>query len=311
MTSALRLGTRGSQLARIQSGLVATALEQAHGVAISEVIIRTDGDDLSKSIFHGAKPGVFVSALREALIAGEVDFIVHSFKDLPSAPFAGITLAAVPQREDNRDVVVCDPAYTLATLPAGSVVGTSSPRRAARVLHARPDLRVLPIRGNVDSRLAKVASGEYNAAILAAAGLNRLGQSHAAVEYLNFETLLPAPGQGALAIECRAEDTELLEKLAALDHAESHLVVAAERAVLVGVKASCSTAIGAVATWENGVLEVTAELSHPTQDWHERASVSAELPAASSLSEAHQLGRFVAEQLMATPLGAAIAELGG
>jgi hydroxymethylbilane synthase len=312
------MGTRGSLLARTQSGHVAHAVTDMWGErgTVEEVIIRTEGDDTSTSLTgSAARPGVFVSALRDALLAGEVDFIVHSFKDLPSAPFEGITLAAVPLREDERDVLVSKDGLGLADLPAGAVVGTSSPRRAARVQFARPDLAVKPIRGNIDTRIQKVRSGEYDATILAAAGLNRVGYSAEACEFLGVDVLLPAPAQGALAIECRSDDNELLEVLYGLNDPESRLVTTAERAVLVGVAATCATAIGALGVLENGQLTVTAELSDPDANEHERFGVSVPLDAANynspaALREAYETGLFVAAQLMATELGMRIREGG-
>lgn len=301
------LGTRGSQLALVQSELVAAALTQATGAQVELVQIRTEGDDTEVPFSAAKRPGVFVSALRDALLAGKVDFIVHSFKDLPSAPIDGVALAAVPERQDPRDALVTARGLTLATLAPGAVVGTSSPRRAARVKALRPDLKVSPIRGNVDSRLKKVAAGEYDATVLAVAGLNRLGQAGRIAEYFDFEQMLPAPAQGALAIECQSQDTSTLAMLAQLNHSHSRLVTTAERAVLRGVNASCTTAIGSVATWQNGELVITAELSHPNLDWHERAQVSAAIADSSMLSEAHQLGMFLAAKLMSTDLGKSIA----
>ena len=313
----LKMGTRGSLLARTQSGHVAAAVTDVWGSAVEEVIIRTEGDDTTTSLTKAAKPGVFVSALRDALLAGRVDFIVHSFKDLPSAPFEGIALAAVPLREDERDVFVSGLAGAagrglgLMQLPAGAVVGTSSPRRAARVLFARPDLTVKPIRGNIDTRIQKVRSGEYDATILAAAGLNRVGYSAEACEFLGLEVLLPAPAQGALAIECRSDDIELLDALGNLNDPESRLVTTAERAVLVGVAATCATAIGAFAVLDEGQLTVTAELSDPESNEHERREVSVVLGPAGeasynspqALRQAYETGLYVAAQIMATELG--------
>jgi hydroxymethylbilane synthase len=321
MTSrALRLGTRGSLLARTQSGLVADAVGQLLGdsAAIEEVIIRTEGDDSTIPLQESKTPGLFVNSLRTALLAGEVDFIVHSFKDLPSAPAAGITMAAVPAREDLHDVLVSRDNLTLAQLPAGSVVGTSSPRRSAKILVARPDLVIRPIRGNVDSRIAKVRSGEFDATVLAAAGLKRIGRYAETAEVLGLDVLLPAPAQGALAVECRSDDSETLALLAQLNDATARLITTAERAVLVGVAATCSTAVGAVATLEAGVLKVQAELSGSTElsgsigpIEFERFEISAPITlpidSPSALSEAHQLGMFVAAKLMATDLGKAVA----
>jgi len=312
----LKMGTRGSILARTQSGHVSMEVSELWGTPVEEVIIRAEGDDTTTPITSATRPGIFVSSLRDALLAGEVDFIVHSFKDLPSAPHPGITVAAVPLREDIRDVLVSKDWLGLMALPAGAVVGTSSPRRAARVLFARPDLVVKPIRGNIDSRIAKVRAGEYDATVLAAAGLNRIGLSDEACEFLGLDLMLPAPAQGALAVECRTDDVELLEVLAKLNDPESRIVTTAERAVLVGVAASCATAIGAVAVLENEQLTVTAELSDETANEHERVSVSVPMVSGNyngpqAVSEAYQTGLFVAAKLMETELGARLRGAGG
>lgn len=316
----LRLGTRGSLLARTQSGHVAQAVADLLALpltdAVTEVIIRTEGDDSTVPLNESKTPGLFVNALRDALLAGEVDFIVHSFKDLPSAQVEGIALAAVPERQDLHDVLVSRDNLTLQQLPHGAVVGTSSPRRTAKLLYVRPDLVMKPIRGNIDTRISKVRSGEYDATVLAAAGLNRIGRISEAAEVLGLDVLLPAPAQGALAVECRADDTETLGLLQQLTHPASLVLAVAERAVLAGVSATCSTAIGAVADLDGrNLLTVHAELSHPIPGENgiefERFEISAPLSdiagSAGSLSEAHQLGTYVASQLMATGLGARVA----
>lgn len=299
----LKLGTRGSLLAKTQSGMVADRLEKLAGYSIETVIIRTEGDDTTTSLTKAARPGVFVSALRTALLSGEVDFIVHSFKDLPSKPEPGIALAAVPEREDHRDAIVSRTGVGLSELPLGARVGTSSPRRAARLKFLRPDLEVSPIRGNVDSRLAKVKNGEYDATLLAVAGLNRVGLSAEINQVLTIEQLLPAPAQGALAIECRADDLELLEALAKLNDPLTRLITTAERAVLVGIGASCATAIGSYSDFSGGTLSLVCELSDPETNEHERVSKQIDGVNLSSLSEAYQLGMFAAHQLLTTDLG--------
>ncbi|MFM6939721.1 MAG: hydroxymethylbilane synthase [Rhodoluna sp.] len=299
----LKLGTRGSLLARTQSGHVSRAVTEATGFAVEDVVIRTEGDDTTTSLTKAARPGVFVSALRAALLAGEVDFIVHSFKDLPSKPESDITLAAVPPREDHRDALISQSGTGLFDLPQGAKVGTSSPRRAARIKFLRPDLEVSPIRGNVDSRLAKVKSGEFDATLLAVAGLNRVGLSSEISEILTEEQLLPAPAQGALAIECRSHDIELVSALEKLNDPLTRLITTAERAVLVGISASCSTAIGAFAKFEGDLLTLTCELSDPETNEHERVEKTVSGITYSSLSESYQLGMFAAHALLATPLG--------
>lgn len=314
MTSRLRLGTRGSLLARTQSGMVAEQLAKLIGApvgeAVEEIIIRTEGDDSTVPLNESKTPGLFVNTLRQALLAKKVDFIVHSFKDLPSGPIDGIVLAAVPPREDLRDVLVSRDNLSLAALPAGARVGTSSPRRSAKLLFARPDLVVTPIRGNVDSRIAQVRDGKFDATILAAAGLKRIGRFDEAAEVLPVDLLLPAPAQGALAVECRSDDFDTLELLRQLDDPIARLVTTAERAVLVGVSATCSTAIGAVADYSDGQLTVKTELSDPVpaadgKIEFERFEVSAPVgdDPAKALSEAYQLGLFAAAKLMETDLG--------
>ena len=318
--SKLRLGTRGSLLARTQSGHVASALAAVMGLtveaSIEEVIIRTQGDDSTVPLNEAKTPGLFVNALRDALLAGEVDFIVHSFKDLPSGPVDGITLAAVPVREDLHDVLVSRDNLKLVELPIGAKVGTSSPRRSAKLLAARPDLEIQPIRGNIDTRIAKVRGGEFDATVLAAAGLKRINRLDEAAEFLGLDLLLPAPAQGALAVECRSDDAETLSILAQLDDPRSRVITAAERAILVGVGATCSTAVGAVATLsDTQELKIQAELSNPAlgasgiefERFETSGILSLPLGSASSLSEAHQLGMYVAGRLMDTELGRHIA----
>ena len=261
MTS--RIGTRGSALARTQAGMVADALEVTTGQRSELVTVRTVGDDHPGSLADMPQPGVFVSALRDALLAGEVDVAVHSMKDLPSAPVEGIMLAAVPVREDPRDALVTADGQGLADLPPGARVGTGSPRRAARLRALRPDLELVDLRGNVDSRLARVTDGDLDAVVLAVAGLTRLGRAAVISEILAPELMLPAPAQGALAVECRSDDDVTCGLLASLDHRDSRLRALAERAVLAAVGASCASAIGALAQFDGGRLVLDADASGP------------------------------------------------
>ncbi len=300
----LIIGTRGSLLATTQTRLISSALTALAGYTISERIIRTEGDDVTTSLTKAARPGVFVTALRTALLRGEVDVIVHSFKDLPSMPEAEITIAAVPIREDFRDALISRDNLPLMQLSVGARVGTSSPRRSARISHVRPDLMILPMRGNVDTRLRKVAEGEFDAAVLAVAGLNRVGHADKITEFFTSDLLLPAPAQGALAVECRRDDFELIQTLALLNDPHTRLVTTAERAVLVGIGATCATAIGALAEFKNGSLTLTAELSAPDADEHERASFTQEGLSMENLESAHELGLKLARKILETSLGA-------
>jgi hydroxymethylbilane synthase len=257
----LRIGTRGSALARTQAGMVADALQLATGRLTELVTIRTLGDDHPGPLAGMPQPGVFVSALRDALRAGEVDAAVHSMKDLPSAPVAGIALAAVPVREDPRDALITADGGGLAALAPGARVGTGSPRRAARLRALRPDLELVDLRGNVDSRLAQVTRGDLDAVVLAVAGLSRLGRTSMIAEYLDPDVMLPAPAQGALAIECRSDDLESLAFLRVVDDRASRSRVLAERAVLAAVGASCASAIGALAVLDGSTLTLVADAS--------------------------------------------------
>ncbi|MCW2858213.1 MAG: hemC [Marmoricola sp.] len=248
MTTALRVGTRASALARTQSGLVAEAITAGTGRETTLVTVSTEGDVNAAPLASLGGTGVFVSALRDALLAGEVDVAVHSLKDLPTASAEGITLAAVPTREDPRDVVVARDGLTLGELPVGSLVGTGSPRRVAQLEALGLGIELVGVRGNVDTRIAKVRSGDLDAVILARAGLARLGRLDEITEVLDPIQVLPAPGQGALAIECRASDTELVDLLAeVLDDPHTRAAVTCERTVLAELEAGCSAPVGALA----------------------------------------------------------------
>ncbi len=239
--SALRIGTRASRLALHQTELVAARLRAAWpDLAVEAVAITTAGDrDRTSPLTSGEGAGWFTSAIQEALLADEVDVAVHSYKDLPTARPEGLVIAAVPERADPRDALVSRGGATLAGLAAGAVVGTSSPRRAAQTAALRPDLELRPIRGNVETRLAKVDAGEYDATLLALAGLERLGLEGRASHVFGFEEMLPAPAQGALAVECRRDDAETLRLLAAIDDRDLRRLVSAERAFLAALEAGC------------------------------------------------------------------------
>jgi hydroxymethylbilane synthase len=256
-TATLRLGTRASQLARTQSQTVADAITAATGARVELVHISTEGDRSSAAIAQLGSTGVFVTALRAALLAGQVDLAVHSYKDLPTAPAEGLVLAAVPPREDPRDALVARDGLTLGGLPAGSRVGTGAPRRVAQLRALGLGLDVVPIRGNVDTRMARVhgvdgAPGDLDAVVLARAGLSRLGRLAAVTETLDPLQVLPAPAQGALAVECRADDDRTRELLAPLEDAGTRACIVAERAALTALEAGCSAPVAAYAELAEG-----------------------------------------------------------
>ena len=245
MGEVIRIGTRGSLLATTQAGTIRDALVAA-GHPAELVVISTAGDVTSGPIAD-IGVGVFTAALREAILDGRVDAAVHSHKDLPTAADSRFLLAANPPREDARDALVARDGLVLGELPAGAVVGTSSPRRAAQLRALGLGLEIRPLRGNLDSRLNRVSSGELDAIVVARAGLARLGRLDAVTETLEPVQMLPAPAQGALAVECRAGDTALAVLLAELDDADTRLAVTAERALLAELEAGCSAPVGAIA----------------------------------------------------------------
>lgn len=250
---ALRLGTRRSLLARTQSEHVAHRLREVTGRGVDLVEILTEGDVNPAPLTSMGGVGVFASALREALLSAQVDVAVHSLKDLPTAPAAGLTLAAIPVRQDPRDALVARDGLTLGELGEGARVGTGSPRRAAQLRALGLGLDVVELRGNVDSRLAKVRDGVLDAVVLARAGLLRIGRADEATEVLDPLQMLPAPGQGALAVECRTADPETIGLLARLDDEPTRACVLAERAVLAELEGGCSAPIGALAEWAEGL----------------------------------------------------------
>ena len=306
--SELRVGTRASVLARTQTRAFCEDLVRRHPhLTLSEVLISTEGDGSTEPLSASKNPGVFVSALRDALVEHRVDIIVHSMKDLPAKPHPAITTGCVPAREDARDGFVSRGNVTLAELPSGAVVGTSSPRRAASLRRRRADLTVVNIRGNIDTRIEKVMRGDVDATLLAMAGLNRIGRADMAVEVLDSHDFVPAPGQGALTVECRADDQATLELLRALNDRGVRLVTTAERAVLRGLDAGCSTAIGAHATYGDGTLTLTAELAVEETGEANRVRLTAELQP-DDRAAAEALGREAARQLLDSPIAARVAE---
>jgi hydroxymethylbilane synthase len=296
-TTTLRLGTRASQLALTQSQHVADALTAASGVPVELVHVSTYGDRSTEAIAQLGGTGVFVSALRDALHAGTVDLAVHSFKDLPTAPAPGLTVAAVPPREDPRDVLVARDGLTLGELPPGSRVGTGAPRRMAQLRALGLGLEVVPIRGNVDTRMGKVTAGELDAVVLARAGLARLGRLSAVTEVLDPIQVLPAPAQGALAVECRTDDSRVVDLLAALDDPAARACVAAERSVLGALEAGCSAPVAAHAELveaEGGTAELWLRASVTAIDGSDSVRDSISGPA----TEAESLGRQLAAELL-------------
>ncbi|MFC4375838.1 hydroxymethylbilane synthase [Nocardia halotolerans] len=240
-----RIGTRGSLLALTQAGTVRDALIAA-GQPAELVVIKTPGD-LSSDPVQKIGVGVFTSALRDELAAGDIDVAVHSYKDLPTAQDPRFTIAAVPLREDPRDALIARDGMVLGELPAGAKVGTSAPRRAAQLRALGLGLDILPLRGNIDSRMRKVSEGELDAIVIARAGLSRIGRTDAITESLEPVQMLPAPSQGALAVECRSDEPELIEVLAGLDDAPTRAAIVAERALLGELEAGCTAPVGALA----------------------------------------------------------------
>ncbi|MET3961395.1 hydroxymethylbilane synthase [Marmoricola sp. OAE513] len=297
-TTVLRVGTRASALARTQSGLVADAITAATGRETVLVTVATEGDVSTAPLASLGGTGVFVSALRDALLAGDVDVAVHSLKDLPTAPCEGIALAAVPQREDPRDVLVARDGLTLGELPPGSTVGTGSPRRVAQIAALGLGVELVGVRGNVDTRIGKVSGGELDAVVLARAGLSRLGRTDEVTEVLDPIQVLPAPGQGALAIECRSADADLVAELAgALEDPHARAAVTCERTVLAELEAGCSAPVGALAEVVEGEdgeeLWIRAVANSPD------GSLAVRLSASGPYDDPIGLGRKLAAEMIA------------
>jgi hydroxymethylbilane synthase len=287
----MRLGTRGSALALAQTRTVAAALEKT-GVSVELVTITTEGDTSKASLSSLGGTGVFASALRDALLDGRVDAVVHSLKDLPTAPFPGLAIGAIPRREDARDALCARDGLTFDTLPEGARVGTGSPRRRAQVLARRPDLQVVDIRGNVDTRIGKVGA-ELDAVVLAAAGLSRLGRLDAVTEFLGIDGWPTAPGQGAVAVEVRAGEEK---SVASLDHHATRVVVEAERQVLALLEAGCAAPVGAHALVDDGLFFLSARVY--SLDGAERLTSSHALYLSDVKNPASELATRVAGELL-------------
>ncbi|GAB3794648.1 hydroxymethylbilane synthase [Humibacter antri] len=317
--TALRVGTRGSALALAQTRQVADSLAKASGLDVELVTITTHGDTTTESLSQLGGTGVFTSALRDALLRGEIDVAVHSLKDLPTAEHPEIVLAAVPRRADARDVLCirhelrARDGLTLATLPDGARVGTGSPRRVAQLKSVRADLNVIDIRGNIDTRLGRVFDAvdeerRLDAIVLAAAGLSRLGRADAASQHLELADWPTAPGQGALALETRREKDAspqgraLAKALAAVNHATTRANVAAERGVLAGLEAGCAAPLGTTALIEDGLLFLTASVYRPDGTQRLTSSHAASLEGngqAALLEAAKDAAQRVVDELLA------------
>ncbi|MFE3636844.1 hydroxymethylbilane synthase [Streptomyces cellostaticus] len=302
---ALRLGTRRSRLAMAQSGQVADAVRRVTGRPVELVEITTHGDVSRAHLTQIGGTGVFVTALRDALAGGEVDFAVHSLKDLPTAQPEELVLAAVPAREDPRDVIVARDALKFTDLPRGARIGTGAPRRMAQLnAYARAhglDMETVPIRGNVDTRIGFVRDGELDAVVLAAAGLNRIGRIDEVTDFLSVDTVLPAPGQGALAIECAADAADLVAALGELDDPFTRAAVTAERSLLAALEAGCSAPVGALADLlADGqiVKEMRLRGVVGTTDGTRTVQLSTTGPVPRTHDQAMALGRELATEML-------------
>ncbi|RNI25499.1 hydroxymethylbilane synthase [Flexivirga caeni] len=292
----MRIGSRRSTLALTQTGLIADRLRTlGHQVEIVEIV--TEGDTNRASLSQLGGTGIFATAIRNALHDGRIDLTVHSLKDLPTAPADGLTVAAIPQREDPRDVLVARDGLTLGELPVDSVVGTGAPRRAAQLAALGLGLRTRDIRGNVDSRVELVRRGVVDAVVLARAGMSRLGRLDEVTEVIDPLQVLPAPGQGALALEIRTADTQLHEALHVLDHPDTRAAVTAERAVLARLEAGCAAPLGALAEISedlDGRLEVSLRAFVGRLD----GSFELRRSMTGPLDKAERIGHDLAQQLL-------------
>lgn len=289
----LRLGTRASRLARWQAEWVAAQLADM-GVKVDLVPMTTQGDAWQSGPVRGmGEQGLFTKTIQQALLEDKVDLAVHSLKDLPTEPVAGLVLAAVPDRAAVGDALVSRQGNRLERLAPGAVVGTGSLRRQAQLRRARPDVNVADLRGNVETRLRQLDQGDYDAIVLAVAGLERLGLAERITQILSSTVVMPAPGQGALGIETRADDASTREAVAALDHAATHQAVLAERAVLASLRGGCQAPVGAWGRVTNGRLRLSAVVL--SRDGTERI----EHHASARPEAAAELGRQVGRRLIA------------
>jgi hydroxymethylbilane synthase len=294
-----RIGTRGSQLALWQANWVKNAIARHWPQATCELeVIKTTGDKiLDVPLAKVGGKGLFVKEIEEALMDGRIDIAIHSMKDMPAMLPHGLSISAVPERENPLDALISRNEDALATLPQGARVGTSSLRRSSQLLHQRPDLKIVPLRGNLDTRLTKLTTTELDAIVLAAAGLKRLGLAHRITEFLAPDIMLPAVGQGALCIESRTNDVTIGPIVAALDHATTHTAVMAERAFLHRLEGGCQVPIAAHATIENEQLHLTGLVAELDGQTVIKASVEG------PCHQATALGLDLAEQLLAQGAG--------
>jgi hydroxymethylbilane synthase len=304
----IRLGTRGGALALWQAREVARLIAATHPQVASDIrIIRTTGDrERSAPIAEIGGTGVFTRDIEHALKAGAIDLAVHSLKDLPTRTADGLTLAAILERADPRDALAAPPGTRLAALPPGARIGTSSSRRRAQLLARRPDLVMIDLRGNVPTRLAKLDRGDYEAIVLACAGLQRLGLENRVAEVFEPDVVMPAPGQGALAVEARANDGWLLDAIKALDHLPTRLATTAERACLAGLDGGCLAPVGALGRWSGDVLTLAATVAaeRGTPAMRERLEARVLTDA-----DAEAAGRQLADLLLRQGAGDLIAAL--
>jgi hydroxymethylbilane synthase len=306
----IRVGTRGSALAMAQTTTIANRMAAAAGEEVEIIPITTHGDTSRESLSSLGGSGVFASALRDALLAGECDAVVHSFKDLPTEAHPGLVIGATPKRADARDVLCARDGLTLDTLPGGARVGTGSPRRAAQLRSRRPDLTVVDIRGNVDTRLGLVSSGQVDAVVLAAAGLGRLGRlTEVATEYLDLSAWPTAPGQGSLAVEVREgkPGRALATALAAINHVSTQVTTTAERRVLARLEAGCAAPIGATAVVDDLVF-LTATVYRPDGTEHLTSSHAA-TPESNSARDLLEAAEDIAERVARELLAGGAADL--
>lgn len=301
LTGAIRLGTRGSALARWQTDHIAARLREAHPDLQAEIIVfSTRGDQvIDVPLPQVGGKGLFTAELEEALRSGKIDFAVHSLKDLPTEDPDGLTVGAIPVRAAPNDVLVSRAGHTLDTLPEGAVIGSSSHRRAGQLLHARPDLRMADIRGNVDTRIRKARDpeGPYDAIILAQAGLTRLGFADMISEVISLDTLLPAPGQGALAVQCRNE-ADSLTLLHPLDDRATRAAVTAERAFLAGLGGGCSVPVAAYGEVKGSELLLRGRVSALDGSHQVDVGMATYLLKDGEMQAAEKLGRHLAEMAL-------------